>query len=108
MSFFIEDGKNATTLFFAGSGTPSVYQKKLSLELGGTFYSKMKSERGYYPAWIFDRTRRLHVEEFMDEMDDSESIKSYPDLEPIVEELCRRLERAELEINKLKKLIYKS
>lgn len=103
MSFFMEDDNKVITLFFTGGAPPSVFQKKISAEMGGTFYARLKSERGFYPAWIFDRSKRLQVEEFLEDADDADSVNSYPDIDAVLTELCRRVERAEMDIRTLKK-----
>ena len=104
MSFFILENhtdKDVVVLCCTGRENIEKHQAVLVEVLDGTFYSNFETEKGTYPTWIFDKSKLPEIEKFLEDADEMESILSLPDMESIIDELCRRLERVESKLEEL-------
>lgn len=102
MSFFTESSDDKTIILFSTHADVDPFKIFLS-NLGGTFFRELASKNGNkYPAWIFESSKRREVEKFVEEHnendDDSKSISSMPDIELLFDEIFRRIENVEKDV----------
>ncbi len=109
MSFFTESSDEKTIVLFATHDDIDDFKAFLS-NMGGTFCRELETKKGNkYPAWIFDISKRQEIEAFVrehdDERSDSRSVSSIPDIEILFDEIFRRLEALEKDVEDISNMV---